>query len=37
LSTHTVDTHRENIKRKLGAENGAVLNRIAIQSMLENG
>lgn len=37
LSTHTVDTHRENIKRKLGAKNGAELNRKAIQSMLESG
>lgn len=37
LSTHTVDTHRENIKRKLNAKNGAELNRQAIQSMLESG
>jgi DNA-binding NarL/FixJ family response regulator len=37
LSTHTVDTHRENIKRKLGAKNGAELNRQAIQYMLEDG
>ena len=37
LSTHTVDTHRENIKTKLGAKTGADLNRKAIQSMLENG
>ncbi len=37
LSTHTVDTHRENLKRKLGAKNGAELNRQAIQSMLESG
>ena len=37
LSTHTVDTHRENIKRKLGAKNGADLNRLAIQFMLESG
>ncbi len=37
LSTHTVDTHRENIKKKLGAKSGADLNRMAIQSMLENG
>ncbi len=37
LSTHTIDTHRENIKRKLGAKNGAELSRKAIQSMLENG
>ncbi len=37
LSPHTVDTHRENIKKKLGAKTGAELNRQAIQSMLENG
>jgi DNA-binding NarL/FixJ family response regulator len=37
LSTHTVDTHRENIKRKLGVKTGTELNRQAIQSMLENG
>jgi len=35
LSTHTIDTHRENIKRKLGAKNGAELSRLAIQAMLE--
>jgi DNA-binding NarL/FixJ family response regulator len=37
LSTHTIDTHRENIKRKLGAKNGADLSRQAMQWMLENG
>lgn len=37
LSTHTIDTHRENIKRKLGVKTGAELNRLAIQSMLERG
>jgi DNA-binding NarL/FixJ family response regulator len=37
LSNHTVDTHREHIKKKLGAKNGAELNRQAIQTMLENG
>jgi len=37
LSTHTIDTHRENIKRKLGAKSGAELSRQAIQSMLESG
>lgn len=37
LSTHTVDTHRENIKKKIGAKTGAELNRLAIHSMLENG
>ncbi len=37
LSTHTVDTHRENIKRKLGAKSGTELTRLAIQAMLEDG
>jgi DNA-binding NarL/FixJ family response regulator len=37
LSTHTVDSHRENIKKKLGAKTAAELNRQAIQAMLENG
>ena len=37
LSPHTVDTHRENIKQKLGYKNAAELNRQAIQSMLESG
>jgi len=36
LSTHTIDTHRENIKRKLGAKTGAELSRRAIQAMLES-
>ncbi len=36
LSTHTIDTHRENIKRKLNAKTGSELSRLAIQSMLEN-
>ncbi len=36
LSTHTIDTHRENIKRKLGLKNAAELNRQAVQFMLEN-
>jgi DNA-binding NarL/FixJ family response regulator len=36
LSTHTIDTHRENIKRKLGAATGAELNRQAVQWVLEN-
>jgi DNA-binding NarL/FixJ family response regulator len=35
LSTHTIDTHRENIKRKLGAKTGAELSRVAIHAMLE--
>jgi DNA-binding NarL/FixJ family response regulator len=36
LSTHTIDTHRENIKRKLGTPNAAELNRRAVQWVLEN-
>jgi DNA-binding CsgD family transcriptional regulator len=37
LSTHTIDTHRENIKRKLGAKTAAELTRQAVQRVLENG
>lgn len=37
LSRHTIDTHRENIKRKLGAKDGGDLNRQAVQWVLENG
>ena len=37
LSIHTIDSHRENIKRKLGAGNAAELNRQAVQWVLENG
>jgi DNA-binding NarL/FixJ family response regulator len=37
LSTHTVDTHRENLKKKLGVKSGAELNLKAIHSMLESG
>jgi len=37
LSTHTIDTHRENIKRKLGVNNAAELSRAAVQWLLENG
>jgi DNA-binding NarL/FixJ family response regulator len=37
LSSHTIDTHRENIKRKLGAKTAAELNRHAVQWMIENG
>jgi DNA-binding NarL/FixJ family response regulator len=37
ISTHTIDTHRENIKRKLGARNAAELSRQAVQWLLENG
>jgi DNA-binding NarL/FixJ family response regulator len=37
LSRHTIDSHRENIKRKIGARNSGELNRKAIQWFLENG
>lgn len=37
LSTHTIDTHRENIKRKLSVSNAAELSRAAVQWLLENG
>lgn len=37
LSTHTIDTHRENIKRKLGVSTAAELSRAAVQWLLENG
>jgi DNA-binding NarL/FixJ family response regulator len=37
LSRHTIDTHRENIKRKLGARDAGELNRQAVQWLLENG
>jgi DNA-binding NarL/FixJ family response regulator len=37
LSRHTIDTHRENIKRKLGAKDAGELNRQAVQWLLENG
>lgn len=37
LSTHTIDTHRENIKRKLNLSNAAELSRAAVQWCLENG
>lgn len=36
LSSHTVDSHRENLKRKLGLTNGAELTRCAVQWVLEN-
>jgi len=32
----TIDTHRENIKRKLALKNAAELNRQAVQFLLEN-
>lgn len=37
LSPHTIDTHRDNIKRKLGLSNAAELSRAAVQWLLENG
>ena len=37
LSVHTIDTHREKIKSKLGLKNGAELSRHAVQWVLENG
>jgi len=37
LSVHTIDTHRENLKRKLGISNAAELSRAAVQWLLENG
>jgi DNA-binding NarL/FixJ family response regulator len=37
LSPYTIDTHRENIKRKLDISNAAELARAAVQWMLENG
>jgi len=37
LSTHTIDTHRENIKRKIGAKSAAELNRQAILAVTELG
>jgi len=36
LSSHTIDTHRENIKRKLGLKNAAELSCQAVQFLLEN-
>jgi len=37
LSKHTIDTHRENIKRKLAIKTGSELNRAAVQWVLEQG
>lgn len=37
LSVHTIDSHRENIKRKLGLMNATELSRSAVQWLLENG
>ncbi len=36
LSTHTIDTHREHIKRKLNINTANELSRMAFQTMLEN-
>jgi DNA-binding NarL/FixJ family response regulator len=36
LSPHTIDSHREKIKAKLGLQNGAELTRHALQWVLEN-
>jgi DNA-binding NarL/FixJ family response regulator len=36
LSTHTIDTHREHLKRKLNVGTAAELSRMAFQAMLEN-
>jgi DNA-binding NarL/FixJ family response regulator len=36
LSTHTIDTHREHIKRKLNVGTAAELSRMAFHAMLEN-
>ncbi|MDP1562191.1 MAG: response regulator transcription factor [Pirellulaceae bacterium] len=37
LSSHTIDSHRENIKRKLNLKNAGELTRSAVQWVLENG
>ncbi|QDU30663.1 response regulator [Anatilimnocola aggregata] len=37
LSSHTIDTHRENLKRKLELKNSGELSRAAVQWVLENG
>jgi len=36
VSTHTIDSHRENMKRKLGIKTAAELSRAAVQWLLEN-
>ncbi len=36
LSTHTIDTHREHIKRKLNVNTANELSRLAFHAMLEN-
>ncbi len=37
LSRHTIDTHRENIKRKVNAKNAGELSLMAVHWCLENG
>lgn len=37
ISTHTVDSHRENIKRKLALKNAGELTHAAVQWVMENG
>ena len=37
LSVHTIDTHREKIRHKLGMKNSAELMQRAVQWLLENG
>ena len=37
LSPHTIETHREKLRRKLGVKNGAELVQRAVQWVLENG
>lgn len=36
LSSHTIDTHRENIKRKISAKNATELTRAAVEWVVEN-
>ena len=37
ISPHTIDTHRENIKKKLGAKNAGELSLAAVQWVMGNG
>lgn len=37
LSVHTIDTHREKLRHKLGVKNGTELMKLAIQWVLESG
>lgn len=37
LSVHTIDTHREKLRHKLGAQNSNELMKLAVQWVLENG